>query len=45
MQHNGTGLRKLSKEIGVSYIFAIPFVLILPNSPNNSVQRRFGKKI
>ena len=44
MQHNGEVLRKLSEEIGVN-IFAIPYVLILLNSPNNSVQRRFGKNV
>ena len=43
MQHNGKGFRRLSKEIGVN-IFAMPFVLFLLNSPNNSVLRRFVKK-
>lgn len=44
MQHNGEVLRKLSEEIGVN-IFAMQFVLILLNSPNNSVKRRFGKNV
>ena len=44
MQHNGRGLRKISKEIRVN-IFAMPFVSIPLNSPNNSVQQRFVKII
>ena len=44
MQHNGRGLRKMSKKIRVN-IFAMPFFSIPLNSSNNSVQQRFGKKI
>ena len=37
IQQRGEVLRKLSEEIGVN-IFAMQYVLIFLNSPNNSVQ-------
>ena len=44
VQHNGRSLRKISKEIRAN-IFAMPFVSIPLNSPNNSVERRLSKII